>query len=182
VHAWIDEYCPGTKLAITEYNWGWDTTVSGAVAQAELFGIFAREGVDMATRWVAPDPNSMAERPFTLFLNYDGHGARVEGNSISASSANIDAIGAYAFQSGARTMVLLTNKTASAQDVVLTLAAAQSGTWTTYEFDGAHNVHPSASGNINASTLTLNALPAMSASLVVINRGAVKFPRKHTRP
>ncbi len=26
VRAWIDQYCPGTKLAITEYNWGNDGT------------------------------------------------------------------------------------------------------------------------------------------------------------
>jgi hypothetical protein len=32
------------------------------VAQAELFGIFAREGVDLAARWVAPATNSNAER------------------------------------------------------------------------------------------------------------------------
>ena len=36
VRAWIDQYCPGTKLAITEYNWGNDGTSSGAVAQAEV--------------------------------------------------------------------------------------------------------------------------------------------------
>jgi hypothetical protein len=62
VRAWIDQYCPGTKLAITEYNWGGDGTASGAVAQAELLGIFAREGVDLAARWVAPAGNSNAER------------------------------------------------------------------------------------------------------------------------
>jgi hypothetical protein len=98
VRAWIAQYCPGTRLAITEYNWGNDGTTSGAVAQAELFGIFAREGVDMATRWVAPEPDTKAERAFTLFLNYDGAGAKVQGDSVRATSGNVDQIGAYAFR------------------------------------------------------------------------------------
>ena len=45
---------PGTKLAITEYNWGNDDGISSALAQAEALAIFGREGVDLATRWVAP--------------------------------------------------------------------------------------------------------------------------------
>ena len=61
VRAWIDQYYPGTKLAITEYNWGGDDTNSGAVAQAELLAIFAREGVDLAARWVAPAAASKNE-------------------------------------------------------------------------------------------------------------------------
>ncbi|GAA0723812.1 glycoside hydrolase family 44 protein [Dokdonella soli] len=168
VRAWIDGYCPGTKLAITEYNWGNDDTASGAVAQAELFGIFAREGVDMATRWVAPAANTLAERAFSLFLNYDGVGSKVQGNSVAASSANADQLGAYAFQSGARTMVLLTNKTALAQDAALTFAGTQNGTWKLFGFDATHALHLLGSGSINGASLALSALPTMSANLLVI--------------
>ncbi|MEO7326923.1 MAG: glycoside hydrolase family 44 protein [Dokdonella sp.] len=173
--AWIDQYCPGTKLAITEYNWGNDGTNSGAIAQAELFGIFAREGVDMATRWVAPDPNTKAERAFTLFLNYDGAGAKVQGNSVSATSANVDQIGAYAFVSSGRTMVLLTNKTTSAQDATLTFAAAPGSNWTLYGFDATHAVHQISSSALVGSTVALTGLPAMSANLLVVTGNDVIF-------
>jgi len=61
VKAWIAQACPGTKLAITEYNWGPDQGATGALAQAEALAIFAREGVDAAMRWVAPTPGSYAE-------------------------------------------------------------------------------------------------------------------------
>jgi len=168
VRAWVNQYCPGTKLAITEYNWGNDGTTSGAVAQAELFGIFAREGVDLATRWVAPDANTRVEHAYTLFLNYDGAGSKVEGNSVAASSANIDQLGAYAFVSGGRTMVLLTNKDTVTHDADLTFASTQAGSWTLYGFDPANAVHAIATGGISGTTLTLSALPAMSASLLVI--------------
>ena len=167
--AWIDQYCPGTKLAITEYNWGKDNTTSGAVAQAELFGIFAREGVDMATRWSAPEANTLAERAFTLFLNYDGAGAKVAGNSVFAHSTNVDLIGAYAFASGVRTLVLLTNKTTAAQDATLSFATPPGSRWTLYGFDATHAVHPISSAALVGNTLALTGLPAMSANLLVVD-------------
>jgi hypothetical protein len=168
VRAWIDAYCPGTKLAITEYNWGNDDTTSGAVAQAEIFGIFAREGVDLATRWVAPEPNTRAERAYTLFLDYDGHGGNVSGNSVRATSADIDTIGAYAFTSGARTFVLLTNKDTVTHDANVAFATPLSGAWTWYGFDPSNAVHAIASGGIDGASVTLVALPAMSANLLVV--------------
>lgn len=175
-HARLDRsVLPGTKLAITEYNWGNDDTNSGAVAQAELFGIFARDGVDMAMRWVAPTANSKAERAFTLFLNYDGTGARVQGSSVGATSANRDQLGAYAFTSGARTMVLLTNKTMAAQDAALSFAIAPGNTWKLYGFDATQPVHQIASGAVAGSTLTVSGLPAMSASLLVVDAGDTIF-------
>ena len=71
---WIAARYPGTKLAITEYNWGGDTGISSALAQAEALAIFGREGVDLATRWVAPAPGSRVEDAFRLYLDYDGAG------------------------------------------------------------------------------------------------------------
>ena len=175
VRAWIDQYCPGTKLAITEYNWGNDGTSSGAVAQAELFGIFAREGVDLATRWVAPDADTRVERAYTLFLDYDGAGSKVEGDSVSAVSANVDLLGAYAFTGGGRTMVLLTNKDVVTHDANLTFASAAAGPWTLYGFDAGNAVHVVASGSVSGATLTITALPAMSANMLVIQGGDTIF-------
>ncbi|MEO8461198.1 MAG: glycoside hydrolase family 44 protein [Dokdonella sp.] len=167
--AWIDQYCPGTKLAITEYNWGNDNTASGAVAQAELLGIFARDGVDLATRWVAPAANTRAERAFTLFLNYDGAGKKVQGNSISAQSANSDQLGAYAFAGNGRTFVLLTNKDTLTHDVALSFNSAHNAGWNLYGFDATHAVHLVGSGTVAGTSLNLAALPSMSANLLVID-------------
>jgi hypothetical protein len=168
VRAWIAQYCPGTKLAITEYNWGNDNTVSGAVAQAEALAIFAREGVDLATRWVAPTANSRAERGFSIFLNYDGGGSKVQGDSVAATSANVDQIGAYAFHGNARTFVLLTNKDAVAHDVALSFNTSHTAAWKLYGFTGAAALAQTGSGSLAGSSLTLSALPALSASLLVI--------------
>jgi hypothetical protein len=168
VKAWIAQYCPGTKLAITEYNFGGDDTASGAIAQAELLAIFAWEGVDLATRWVAPRANSVAERGFQIFLNYDGAGSRVQGDSVAAVSANVDQIGAYAFHGDSRTLVLLTNKDTVAHDVSITFNAAHLATWILYGFTGSRALAQIGSGKLAGSSLILTALPPISAHLLVV--------------
>ena len=95
---WIAAELPGTKLAITEYSWGNDDGLSSALAQAEVLGIFAREGVDIATRWVAPAAGSLVEDAFRLWLDYDGAGARVAGASVRATSSAPDAVSGYAVE------------------------------------------------------------------------------------
>jgi Glycoside hydrolase family 44 len=167
VRAWIDQYCPGTRLAITEYNWGGDTTVSGALAQAELFGIFARDGVDLAARWVAPAADSKVEQAFTLFLDYDGAGGRVAGDSAAATSADIDLIGAYAFRDFARhNFVLLTNKDTSSRSVALAFAQGQAAACALFGFDATQGVHPITLSCAGGTSLSLS-LPARSANLLV---------------
>jgi hypothetical protein len=178
VKAWIAQYAPGTKLAITEYAWdntkrvnGVEVadTISGGVAQAEVFGIFAREGVDLATRWTAPLVNGFNERAFRLFLNFDGAGSKVEGDSVKATTANIDQIGAYAFHGDGRLMILLTNKDAVAHDVSITLNAARNAAWKLYGFDASHDLRQIGSqGTLTTNALTLTGLAAMSANLLVI--------------
>lgn len=168
VRAWIAQNCPGTRLAISEYNWGNDNTVSGAVAQAEVLAIFAREGVDLATRWIAPAASTQAEKAFAIFLNYDGSGGRVQGDSVAATSANVDQIGAYAFHGNARTFVLLTNKDTVAHDVTLSFNASHTAAWTLYGFSGTTPLGATGSGSIAGAALTLSALPALSASLLVV--------------
>ena len=173
VKAWIAQYAPGTKLAITEYAWdntdqqGHDT-ISGGVAQAEVLAIFAREGVDLATRWTAPAVNGFSERAFRLFLNFDNTGSKVEGDSVAATTADIDQIGAYAFHGDARLMVLLTNKDTAVHDVTLTLDAARNVSWKLYGFDASHDLRQITSGSITTNTLSLSGLAAMSANLLVI--------------
>ena len=165
--AWIDEACPGTKLAITEYNWGADNGASSALAQAELLSIFAREGVDAAARWVAPLPNSLVERAFRLYLDYDGQGRRVEGVSVRATSADSDTLGSYAVQlAGQRVMVLLFNKATTPTTASIALGRPFHGTWRGFRFSATSNLQAFANGSIAGSALTVVDLPARSATII----------------
>ncbi len=167
--SWIAASCPGTKLAITEYKWGPDNGASGALAQAEALAIFAREGVDLAARWVAPDVGSYAEDAFTLYLNYDGTHTRVSGDSVAATSSDVDALGAYAMHRvGHYVYVLLFNKSTSSQDVTVTLSSALAGAWRWYRFDGTHHLAMVSSGTIAGTGVSLNAIPARSSNLLVL--------------
>jgi hypothetical protein len=169
VRGWIDQYCPGTRLAISEYNWGGDATASGAVAQAELLGIFAREGVDLAARWIAPAAGSKVEDAFRLFLDYDGAGGRVRGDSVAAVSNAVDQVGAYAFRDyGRRHLLLLTNKDTSSHSVAVTFAQGQAADCTLYGFDATNALHAITLSCGGGTALTVPALPPQSANLLVL--------------
>ena len=58
MRSWVTTNYPGTKIGITEYNWGAEPYINGATAQADIDGIFGREGLDLATRWTTPDPST----------------------------------------------------------------------------------------------------------------------------
>ncbi|HSB64185.1 MAG TPA: glycoside hydrolase family 44 protein, partial [Thermoanaerobaculia bacterium] len=167
--AWIAAHYPGTKLAISEYNWGSDDGISGALAQAEALAIFGREGVDLATRWVAPADNSKTEDAFLLYRNYDGAGAQVKGDSVRATSGNVDAVGAYAVRGGAggnTLYLLLFNKGTATQTAAVSVAAGLSGTASLWRFTAASRLAAAGSAAPAGGTLTL-ALPARSATLAV---------------
>jgi Glycoside hydrolase family 44 len=51
---WAATYYPGTAIGITEYNWGAENHINGATAQADILGIFGREGLDIGARWTTP--------------------------------------------------------------------------------------------------------------------------------
>lgn len=143
-----------------------------------MLAIFGREGVDLATRWIAPEEGSLVERAFRLFLNYDGNGGRVVGDSVRAVSADIDALGAYAVDvPGQRTMVLLFNKDTTANTAQIALNGNYRGQWQAYRFDAANDVAQVASGNIDGTSISLADLPARSANLLVLPAGGVPAER-----
>ena len=169
VRAWIDSSCPGTGLSISEYNWGADNGASSALAQAEALAIFAREGVDMAARWVVPSAGSLVERAFRLYLDFDGNGQRVGGESTRATSANVDALGAYALhQPGARVMILLFNKATSTTTATLNFGTRLTGPWKLYQFSATSDLSLVGSGAIDSTSISVSNLPARSASLLVL--------------
>lgn len=70
----IDNWYPGTKLAITEYNFGGDTHISGGLAQADAFGVFAQNGVFLATWWPIGGRGTYVSAAWQLYRNLDGKG------------------------------------------------------------------------------------------------------------
>jgi hypothetical protein len=173
VRGWIDTYAPGSglKIAITEYNWGEAggmTGVSAALAQAEVLAVFGREGVGLATRWVAPPENSLIEDAFRLYLNYDGAGARVEGESVRAVSSQVDGVGAYAIRrADGRLYLLLFNKDTAARTANVQVAGYGNVSASLFRFSGSQRLGSAGSASLVGGAVSL-ALPARSATLAVV--------------
>ncbi|HMP07701.1 MAG TPA: glycoside hydrolase family 44 protein, partial [Lacipirellulaceae bacterium] len=70
----VADFNPGTKIAITEYNYGGGRHISGGVAQADVLGIFGREGVFAATLWplASGAQSQFTAGAFKMYLDYDG--------------------------------------------------------------------------------------------------------------
>jgi uncharacterized protein (TIGR03437 family) len=115
LHGWVDNNYPGTMLGITEYSWGGLNTITGAIAQADLLGIFGRESLDLATLWGAPNPTDPGAFAFQMFLNYDGNGNRFGETSVWAVTGDPDTLDIFAAQRSDMALTILAlNKTSAA--------------------------------------------------------------------
>src|SRR5262245_24998277 len=93
---WVATYYPGTKIGVTEYNWGAEGHMNGATTQADVWGVFGREGLDLANRWTTPATGSPTYLAMKLFRNYDGAGHTFGDTSVGATVPNPDQVSAFA--------------------------------------------------------------------------------------
>ncbi len=93
---WVEDYYPGTKTALTEYNFGGLESINGALAQAEALGIFGREGLDLATIWSPPKTDQPGLFAFHIYRNYDGNGSQFGDIGLEAISSNVDELAIFA--------------------------------------------------------------------------------------
>ncbi|MEN3012298.1 MAG: glycoside hydrolase family 44 protein [Dictyoglomus thermophilum] len=90
----IETYYPGTKLAITEYDYGGKDHISGGIAQTDVLGIFGKYGVFLATRW--GDSGSYITSAYNIYLNYDGKGSKYGDICVKAETSDIENMPVYA--------------------------------------------------------------------------------------
>ncbi|HEV2719421.1 MAG TPA: glycoside hydrolase family 44 protein, partial [Thermoanaerobaculia bacterium] len=105
------EWAGGLPVGITEYNWGAESDMNGATAQADVLGIFGRAGLDLAARWTTPDAGSPAYDAIKIYRNYDGVKSSFGDTSVSASGTNPDSVAVFAAQrssDGALTVMIVT--------------------------------------------------------------------------
>ncbi len=112
MHQWVNQYYPGTQLAITEYMWHNLESITGAITQADILGIFGREALDYGTLWAPPQLTDPGLFAFKIFLNYDGNGNQFGETSISATTSDPDTLSIFAAQrSDTALTILVLNKT-----------------------------------------------------------------------
>ena len=140
---WVARDYPGTKLAITEYNWGGQEHINGALAQADILGIFGREGLDIGALWGPPSPTTQIPglMAFEIFRNYDGAGARFGDTALTSTSADQGKLAVYGALRAAdrQVTVVVINKTYGDLSTTLSLAnLAPSGPAKVYLYSAAH--------------------------------------------
>lgn len=96
INAQISKHYPGTKLSMSEYNYGGGQVISGAIAQADVLGIYGRYGLFAACNW-GISPKDVAEvAGFRSFVNFDGNGAKFGDLGLGVSGEQPAADSVYA--------------------------------------------------------------------------------------
>lgn len=172
---WVADNYPGTRLAITEYNWGALDHINGALTQADVLGIFGRQGLDLATLWDPPEIDDPGTFAFLIYRNYDGSGSSFGETSVHASSADQGQLAIYAAQrsgDGALTLMII-NKTGQSLTSDVSLANFQPGANAqVFRYSSANlsAIVQEAHQPVTASGFSTT-LPANSITLVVIPPG-----------
>jgi hypothetical protein len=167
---WVTTNYSGTLIGITEYNWGADDYMNGATAQADILGIFGREGLDLATRWTCPNSGTPVYNSFKMYRNYDGNKSTFGDTSVLATVPNPDNLAAFAAvrtNDGAMTIMVINKDPINATPVTLNV--------TNFAAAGTAQLWQLASNNITrladltfTNTIVSNTLPAQSITLFVL--------------
>jgi hypothetical protein len=170
--AWVANNYPGTRIAITEYNWGGLSHINGALAQADVLGIFGREGLDLATLWEPPSPSQPGAYSFRMYLNYDGQGSKFGDTRVRAVSADQAVLSVYAAQrtsDGSVTVMVVNKSFANQTGVSLSLAGITPVTTAEVWRYSSANLSQivQSSTVISGSTITMD-YPADSITLLVV--------------
>jgi hypothetical protein len=164
-------------LSFSEYDTGCDGEIQGGVAEADLLGVFGREGVFAASLWPANGAiwNIVA---FDLYRNYDGQGSVVGDTTVSATTTDRVNTSVYAFthsDTSDAAEVVAINKETSAQAVTIQLTSAPAfKSVTVYNLVAGSPAVVAAAGKAPAVTCSCNecslsfTMPPTSASTLVL--------------
>ncbi len=124
----INDFKPGTKMAITEYNYGGTNHISGGIAEADVLGIYGKQGVFAATFWdlYGASSSQYVTGAFKMYLNYNGAGGKFGDTSVDASTDSISKSAVYASTdtSDPSKMVLVAiNRMSTAQSAALAVTS-----------------------------------------------------------
>jgi hypothetical protein len=177
---WVAQNYPGLQVGVTEYNWGAENHINGATAQADVLGIFGREGLDLAARWTTPAASSHAYKAIKLYRNYDGARSTFGDVSVRAGVPNPDQVAAFAARrahDGALTVMVISKHLSGSTPVTVNLANFQAGgpadAWQLTSANAITHLAPVA---VSGSSFTLS-VPSPSVTLFVVPPAVPVRPR-----
>jgi len=172
--SWVASYYPGLKTGITEYNWGAENHINGATAQADVYGIFGRQGLDFGTRWTTPAASTPTYKAMKLYRNYDGAGHGFGDVSVAATAPNPDNVSAFAATrsgDGALTVMVIAKVLTGTTPVAVHLGNfVGSGAVQAWQLTSSNAI--TRLPDLAIATGTVNTtVPAQSITLLIINPG-----------
>ncbi len=84
----IDKYYPGTKLAFTEFSYGGEDDISGALAIDDVLGIFAKYGAFFASYWDLASPAPYISAAYEMYRNYNGEDSAFGGYYVPSQTSD----------------------------------------------------------------------------------------------
>jgi glycosyl hydrolase family 44 len=171
LRGWVAASYPGTRTAVTEYNWGAEAHINGATAQADILGIFGREGLDLATRWTTPDGSTPTYKAIRLYRNYDGHLSTFGDVHVRAVAPDPDTLSAFAAQrrsDGALTVMVVHKRMSGNTPVTLSLANfGAKGSVQAWQLTAANTIARLADLPVTSNAVSTT-VPPQSVTLFVI--------------
>jgi hypothetical protein len=169
---WVANNYPGTKIGITEYNWGAENDPNGATAQADILGIFAREALDLGVRWTSPLPGSNVYNAFKMYRNYDGAHHGFGDTSVGDAVPDPDTVSSFAAvrsSDGALTIVIVAKYLANATPVTINLAhfTAAGTAVQRWQLDATNTISHVADVTRVGATVSLT-VPAESVTMLIV--------------
>ena len=167
----MSSYYSGTLTGVTEYNWGAENHINGATAQADILGIFGREGLDMAARWTTPDPNTPTYKAMKMYRNYDGNKSSFGDTSIAAIGPNPDNVSVFAAErsaAGGLTIMVISKYLSGNTPASFNIANfPHNGVAQVWQLTAANAINRLADISFSGNTFGVT-LPAQSITLFVL--------------
>lgn len=176
LHDWVNLHYPGTLIGITEYSWGADNHINGATAQADAFGIFGREGLDLATRWTTPATGGPTYNAIKMFRNYDSQKSTFGQTSVRASAPDTDKVAIFAAEraDGVLTVMAINKQLNTAAPALLTVSNFSATTAQRWQLTSANTI-TRLSDQSPGNNVFSNTLPAQSITLFVLANSAPRL-------
>src|SRR5437588_730886 len=172
--SWANGHYPGTQTGITEYNWGAENHINGATAQADILGIFGREGLDVAARWATPASTTPTYKAIKMYRNYDGNRSAFGETSVAATAPNPDAVAAFAAlrsSDGALTVMVISKSSSGSTPAVISMANfVAGGVARAWQLTAANTIARLPDVTVAGSALAVT-LPPQSITLLVVPAG-----------
>ncbi|HSI72575.1 MAG TPA: glycoside hydrolase family 44 protein [Fimbriimonas sp.] len=160
----INSRYPGTKLAFTEWNYGGGDHISGAIAVADVLGIFGKYGIFASNYWNLKSDEKFAYAGFRMYRNFDLNGGKFGDLALATTNPNRAKVSVYGAKSSTNpnelTIVVINKQLASTKVAVAINNATVSGAQG-YRLTGTSANPSSQSVDLVGNTIKVT-LPAMS--------------------